>query len=682
MKFRNIIVAGLSAVALSACSDYLDVDAPSKNEVSYVYSDLTEMGRALNGVYATAMSGNAYGSKMISTYTLNSDVDFASYTSDLNSSNSYRRYDCDADGSDLNSTWSTLYKQIELANLFVENAKKSHLCDKEASEENYLDVMQMIGEAKVLRAIAYHDLIWMFGDVPFSMASTQETETLNYPVTDRAAIIDALIADLKDAALEMKYTTELSDGVERISKEMAWAMTARLAQTAAGYTLRPEGNTYGKMVRMNANYQDYYKTVIEYGDSVIASATHRLSLPFHKVFVNECNFIPTLGDDVIWEIPFAKESTGQIGYIHGIKMDDSSGETVYNYGKATSGAQLNSFYRFMFDPNDVRRDYVNQLTYITSAGVFTLHNNYSVENGKWSKLWVNGGLGKATTDATGINYPYMRYADVLLMFAEAVNEVENGFGGEHGADAAAAFAQVRGRAFPNNPELVEAYITDKAADQETLRNAILDERKFEFAGENMRWRDLVRHNLLGENLYWTFYRYYGIAMDQAASFPDLDIISLHDYGVEGKYDKMPLTMYYYEDHSNVDDVTGAPVYPESVFPNQEMKICQVLNPYDYAKKADLNALGYNSFKDADYMNWQSEGEIRDQIKNSLFGYIYVDQIGRVMVRKADGTDALAPDLASMPKAADLPVVRYIMPYPTNVITRAKGKLVNSYGYSK
>ena len=325
MKFRNIFIAGLSVMALASCSDYLEVDAPSQNDPDYVFSDKTEMNNALNGIYASMMSGDTYGDKMFSTYVTNTDVDFKTNSSRFLSGANWSRYDADPDGGAINSTWKQQYTTIELANLFIEGAESSQLYNPE-KEEDYKDMRQMIGEAKVMRAIVYHDLTWMFGDPAFSFNSSRTATVKIYPLTDRAEILDKLIADLKEVADDMKSTSELGT-VERISKEMAWAMIARIAQTAAGYTLRPDGESYGKMERMNENYLDYYAIARDYTQKVIDSQTHRLGKPFYQVFFDECKNVATPGDDVIWEIPFCKTANGKVGYSHGIKLDSYQSET-------------------------------------------------------------------------------------------------------------------------------------------------------------------------------------------------------------------------------------------------------------------------------------------------------------------------------------------------------------------
>ncbi len=691
MKFRNIFIASLSAVALASCSDFLEVDAPSKNEMGYVFSDKTEMNNALNGIYKAMLSADTYGDKIYSTYVMNTDVDFKTNSGRTLTGSNWSRYDGNPMGGNIASTWKQQYATIELTNLFVEGAESSDLY-KTGEDEYDEDILQMIGEAKVARAIVYHDLIWMFGDVPFSFNSTRTAEDKIYPIKDRAEILDELIKDLKEISENMKFADELPDGVERISKEMAWSMIARIAQTAAGYTLRPDGNTYGKMERMNGTrYTEYYEIAKEYAAKVIDSQKHKLAKPFYQVFLDECNFLPASGDDVIWEIPFAKTANGKVGYSHGVKLDSYQSETPHPYGEAKSDVRLNGVYRYMFNENDVRRDYVNQLTkYDAPAGEAMFDNNYTVSNGKWSKLWVTGGLGNQTTENTGINFPFMRYTDVLLMYAEAVNETEHGVSGPNGAKAMDALAQVRKRAFPNNPDLVELYIASRTS-EEDFRKAVLDERKFEFAGENMRWRDLVRHDLLSETVYWTFYRYIALAEASESTSSYLSAVAAYDFdGYDEAYENVPFTIYNVRDVDNIMTVDGIekPIYEKSVFPNQDVKVCRIINPYRQMSSSEVNNLGLNNVRQ-DIIEWSKEGQIRNELRNSLRGYIYMvveggDENGAdgVIMINNNGTWSMdSRDLATFPNRTNLPVIRYILPIPQSVIDRSHGRYENKYGYT-
>jgi hypothetical protein len=119
-----------------------------------------------------------------------------------------------------------------------------------------------------------------------------------------------------------------------------------------------------------------------------------------------------------------------------------------------------------------------------------------VESGqvsKWCKYWVTTPLGMSSSKSTGINWPVMRYADVLLMFAETENELNNG-----PTEAAKdALKTVRRRAFaPGNwSSKVDGYIATVSTGKESFFKAIVDERAWELGGELLRPFDLIRWNL-------------------------------------------------------------------------------------------------------------------------------------------------------------------------------------------
>jgi hypothetical protein len=445
------------------------------------------------------LSSDTYGSAYLSTFCLNSDVDMHINAGNVASDNGYRRFDCTSNGGEINKTWTAAYSGIEYANNFIYYLENSPIYN----ERNGGPIVQQMGEAKVLRAMFYHDLIVMFGDIPFSLTPTSEGDNFVMPVVDREEIYKQLIADLEAIAPYMSFAAELDNGVERVSKEFCWSMIARMALTCGGYSLRPDkGNpsSYGTMQRP-ANYKDYYAKASQYCDSVISSGTHALNLPYNQVFINQCNYIVVNNDDPIFEIPFARNSTGSIGYIHGPTGNNYEGLTTGRniWGQSSGSARLSAFYRFQFDSTDVRRDFLNGLWYYEYNGNPLIRRDYTVHNNKWSKFWSTSSMGTNSAGNTGINYPYMRYADVLLMYAEAVNALENGVAGANGSKAKQAFKQVRARAFSDQSK-VDAYVESVSASKEMFLKAVLDERKWEFAGENMRWRDLVRNNMYGEVL--------------------------------------------------------------------------------------------------------------------------------------------------------------------------------------
>ncbi len=661
MKLKYLFFAALASLGFTACSDFLDVDSVSKYDSEGVFSEKTEINRALNGVYAKLMSGDFYGDAYFTKFVFNSDVEFTTNTSDVATNNSFRRFDGNSTASDVEKFWNAAYSGVEYANNFVYYLERSPLYSTEDAE-----IMQMMGEAKVIRAMFFHDLVTYFGDIPFTFEPASVVENYVMPIVSRDEVYKTLIEDLKSIAPYMKFAANLSNGVERASKEFCWSMIARMAMHAGGYSLRPDTDNpanFGKMERP-ANYKDLYKTALAYCDSVISSATHTLSLPYYRVFVNECNYVVNSNDDPIFEIPFAKETSGNVGYVHGPKSElyegSTSGDNIW--GEAKSSAALSAFYRFMFDPEDARRDYLNGLWGYLYNGEPTISVSYTVYNNKWSKLWSTSGNPESAGN-TGINFPYMRYTDVLLMYAEAANELNDG-----PTDAAkAALRQVRQRAF-TNPEKIDSYIESMSGSKDDFLKAVLDERKFEFAGENMRWKDLVRNNLLAENTYYNFLRYLVCGENGAGQSAYQEMVEEYD-GMPEYLDKLPSTVYY---------MIGANPQTPSVFPNTSLRIIDIYNPYDDVVVSTVPD-EYRALTVQYPYAWASDaGVVNAQCLYSFYGYIYCDQISGLVYLNTNGKYSTHAPNAN----ASLPPVRYILPYPNAAIQRSAGAYKNYYGYTK
>ena len=702
MKTKNILLTGIVALSLTACNDFLEVDAPSAYTEEFVFSQKTEVSRALNGVYAQALAGNLYGDAYFTRFTLNSDVDIQISSSNAHQHTTYARFDCDDQGGNIYNFWTAAYNLIEYCNKFIMSAENCPLYDT-----SDMEFMQWIGEAKCLRAMAYHDLVVMFGDVPFTFepASMKGSDFI-IPIADRENVQKALIEDLQKIAPYMLTANSVT--VERCSKEFAHALIARIALTAGGYSLHPnksDAKSYGTMDRPQ-NWQEFYRTAMQYADSVILSGTHKLALSYQDVFVNECNYQVINNDDPIFEIPFAKESTGNIGYVQGPTYSAYEGETVGPWGATSGSGRLNAFYRFLFRNGDQRREFVNGLwyySYFTNsegnlADSVYIRNDYSVHNNKWSKLWTAEGsaLGNITSGSTGINYPYMRYADVLLMYAEAANEL-NGGPTDKAIDC---LQQVHRRAFEDGDP---AFITEAQASKEAFQKAVLDERKWEFAGENSRWRDLVRTNTYAEEVMYSFLRYYSAGMQNVGGMSGYeDAINEHDgYSTDAGYiDNLPERIYYHQYSIDEPVANGLALlffrdqyYGYSIntagtilqkYPNQSLKSLRIYNAYKRAASQPITSqitnFGFSAkaWNRADFYQWGNadNGTPRDQCKYSFYGFIRCDDGGNIWLIRNGAQE----QFSTIPQASELPVVRYILPYPNLAIQRSAGAYKNYYGY--
>lgn len=666
MKYSKLFLVGILAMlGLSACSDYLDVKSDSKYDEEYVFGNMEEINRALTTCYTYLLSGNTYGGAYYSTFCLNSDVEFATNSSDLQSSSGgdYKQFDSTPAGSALQKTWEAAYQNIEYCNNFIKAASTCAIL-----EENKEELMQMIGEAKCIRAMNYHDMVVLFGDVPFSLERAIDSPMV-MPVADRDTILQTLIDDLKEAAESMKFAAALDGGVQRCSKEFAWALIARMSLTAGGYSLRPGASTadIGTMQRP-ANYQEHYKTAMTYAGKVIAEGNHSLQKRYDEYFIDQCNYLVTNDDDSIFEIPYTKGVNGNVGYNWGPAYDMNGDETqmydgsVSNWGKTSGSNMLSVFYRFSFDEKDLRRNYVcgtAMWKYGSDGKVAMRLDPWTAYCGKWSKLWTEAGntMGAISQGNTGINYPYMRYADVLLMYAEAANEVNNG----PTAEAIDAFKQVRRRAFQEADwgEKVDNYVA-AAGSKDAFLELIQDERKWEFGGEGLRWRDLVRWNKYAEVLRDVFYQYFGYAWYVSGD---------EMYNTDERFTNLPAELFYKTVDADENPLFSAG-YDYTKFgsmPNTALPVIEIYNPWTFVRNPGAEwAQGYYLSQMYDDTNGYPKG----QALFSLRGYIRAtDHYGSQVV----------PDLWEVAPES-LPTVRYILPYPEDVVARSGGAYENKYGY--
>lgn len=661
MKKIYLIVAGLIFLGLTSCNDFLEVDSPSSVNDDYVFSNTEEANSLLNGVYQALASDATYGNAFLTTYNLNSDVEFTTSTAESQSAshNEYKLFDAEADASGLISMWNQMYTTIERANNFINAAEQSSLYGNE-------DLQQMIGEAKCMRAMCYLDLTTLFGDVPFSLTRSYDAESLVMPVVDRETILTTIIDDLRNTAPTMKMSNEITEGVERCTKEFAWALIARIALYRGGYSLHPDtGNpsSIGTMSRAS-DYQQYYQVARAYCDSVMKAGTHALTKDWYDVFIDECNYKVNNNDDPIFEIPFTLNVNGRIGYVHGPSGGEiaAGGTEAPNYwGTSGGNVRLNAFFRFTYDPQDVRRNAIGYWSYdgYGTPSVQTGYNNFC---NKWSKFWdENHRQGITSSYATGINFPYIRYADVLLMFAEAENEL-------NGPTSAAknALKQVRERAFrgaANKGALVDAYV-DAAATKDAFFELIYNERAWEFAGEGLRWKDLVRWNRYAEVVFKTFWTYYGKATDD------------YSYDIDDKFDSYPTDFFY-----KIVDNPGDGSYPNKSlqvlqffkYESDTLVIDNLWENFGLNGKYMPSTTGADAWRQGAWFSWQNDAGARPEVRCSLRGYLYIDIEGNKI-------PATMPELHAGMDFSSLPPVRYILPIPQDAVTRSNGAYKNYYGY--
>jgi hypothetical protein len=129
MKKTILYLGCIGLLLISSCKDYLKVESLSKRGNEYVFSDKEEINRALTAVYADMMSSSTYGNYLIARYSLNTDVEFRSFSTNIRSvaGSEFACFDGTKYSSDIAGTWRTLYEGIERANIFIEGIESSPL---------------------------------------------------------------------------------------------------------------------------------------------------------------------------------------------------------------------------------------------------------------------------------------------------------------------------------------------------------------------------------------------------------------------------------------------------------------------------------------------------------------------------------------------------------------------------
>jgi hypothetical protein len=480
MKSNINLVALLVSLFLVSCKKVLKPDTPSAFTQEYIFSTEVDAKKAVNAVYAL-FNADAYTSRVSNNYACNNDVEAGGVSA--NGPDGGRRdiwsFEATSSNSETLVVWNQAYNAINKANECIEGIESSAIGATPGMK-------QLKGEVKVLRAYWYYLLVNHFGDVPFQVKATVSGDNLYLPKTGRDTILSFLIHDLITAEPDMMWADQLDFGTERINKEFTEGFIARLSLMRGGYWLYPD-----LQMRRKDDYLKYYDTANAYCKKLLETKPHTLS-PFAKVFENINRSMKVPNDDVLYEVAFAPGS-GDVGWNGGISVAGGS----HNFGSGGGTLLLTPNYYHSFDTSDLRLEATCSLV---SYDANLLQQPVSVTGigiAKWNRLLRVGNLGPSTAKGTGINWPLMRYSDVLLMLAETENEISGPT-----TIAKEALKKVRQRAFPSNlwPVKVDAYINTVSTSKEAFFTALVNERAWEFGGEFLRKYDLERWNLYGKKV--------------------------------------------------------------------------------------------------------------------------------------------------------------------------------------
>jgi starch-binding outer membrane protein, SusD/RagB family len=481
IHFPKYIAAMLIAVApVWSCEDYLAVDPVSQLGPDRVFGDVENATKAVMGVYAMLGGDQAYGIRISMYYPYDNDemMGQGPGTAD-NERRDIAHYNVQPSNTQLREPFNQLYRGIERANIAIHYIPQMSQYSN-GTEAEQVELKRLHGEALTLRAQFYFELIRNWGDVPAQFEPSSFASDLFLPRTDRNEIYDQILADLEVAAPLVPWRSQVV-AEERVTQGAVRALRARVALAAGGYAL------HGTAMERRTDYRDMYQIARDETKTIIDQGEHNLNPSFMSVFKDYvCAHQIEPNGEVMWEVGMSGGNSAngdsKMGYYNGPRAN----------GKGNSALTVLPTTFYSFDANDTRRD-VTCATYDLDASRNVVARQLNaIVDGKYRRDWIAPSAFESDGQYFGLNWVMIRYSDVLLMFAEAENELNNG----PTADAIAQFEKVRLRAFGGNASLIGTTPTDYTG----FFEAIKKERMLELCGEGVRKYDLIRWNLLGERL--------------------------------------------------------------------------------------------------------------------------------------------------------------------------------------
>ena len=520
-----LLLASLSGL-LTSCKDYLDVNPDAYYTSDAVFSDVTGATNAVIGAYDPLSGDAGYGNRLnqFFPYDVDDMISSPSSNPDLQSTRrQIARYHASPANSDITSAWNQLFQGLERANICIKNIPAMPLY-KNGSVADTMALHRLYGEALTLRAIYVQELIRNWGDVPIQFSPSVSGQNFALPNADRNASLTRIIADLAKAEELVPWRSQSAFANERFTKGGIKALRARIALARGGYSENPRT---GQMERAT-DYRDYYQIAHDECASLMTTAArseHNINPTFENIWRSIAAKQPDATNELMLQVGaggFSGASDSKLGYYDGPRL-----YTSMTYGNTSPGILAVPTYFYSFDSTDARRDVTICTFSIGNAS--TPSNNVasdyqygvalnSLYAGKFRRNWRPTPV-TSITNYNGYNWPIIRYADVLLMFAEAENEL-NG----PSQTAQNALLEVRTRGFGGNRALALANVdfSSPTAMLKTIQN----ERLLEFGDEGIRKYDLLRWNLLGAKIIETKNRLTDMSNGVAP------------------YDKVPTKMYY------------------------------------------------------------------------------------------------------------------------------------------
>lgn len=437
--YMNKLFLLIMSVLFTACSDFLEKYPPDKLNTDNFWQTEEDAVYSINSAYSPLQSKGMYGRDA---------ARWGAKTEELFRAGDFYNYDLYLpSSSESNQGYNAAFKGILYANMNL-----AYIPDMDISGDLK---ERILGEAYFLRGFYYYFLVRWYGDVPIILDVPTSTTNFNIPREASEKVYEQVISDFNMAIEKLPEKSELSsEDLGRATKGAAMTMLADL---------------YLYLAASNNMDKSYYEKVKTLCTTIINSGQYNLESSFAELW----NIKSENGVESIFEIQFAK----------GFKTE---GHQVGEFVTAWNSTTVQDAFYDSWDAADQRRAVSVILpgeTYADYTNISSFKHQKKLITGAVDAAGPGGGSGYDSPR----NFIVQRYANVLLMYAEATNEL----GSTPPAEAVEYVNRIRNRA--GLSDLATSVTRDKIA----FREAIRTERKYELAFEGFRWFDLVRYEKMG-----------------------------------------------------------------------------------------------------------------------------------------------------------------------------------------
>jgi len=458
LNSKNITRAfliGTLMMGTISCEDDLRLEPENNITQTSFYTTELQISQAVSGVYSAMINSSSRGGFDVNFYLLASEVRSNNYTAlSQNGNRDYyaiNRFQDTSSTDEIDILWDDAYQLISYANMILSRIDAVPFAD-EATKEQYRS------ETRFLRSYAYFELMRNFGKVPLIDKPVTPEEASKIPRTDLPTLYNFITSEIEASIAGLKDTYNAANK-GRITKAAAHAMLGRIYLTGSGYPLN--NSAYTEKARVNL------LAVIQKEGTFVTFAPTYADL-FKSANDNKYH---------LFEIQHISGGVSQGSYLPSyVSPNFGVADPYYNaQGSLYSAGELGVSQSLInsYEAGDLRLPLTVKTSFIATNG--------QPDNQNFFVKFREKGIVITNRYDWPINFPIIRYADVLLMYAEVLNTQGN-------TAAAVPFVnRIRQRA-----GLSPLSTSISSADFVT---ALRRERRSEFAGEGVYWHDLVRWNI-------------------------------------------------------------------------------------------------------------------------------------------------------------------------------------------